>query len=765
MVFSSFLYSEEYDKQIVKKIDIQLESRDPEYCTDIKKIISQFKTQEGAAFNEQTFDNDLKALAEQFEDVKPSIVSEDNALHITLHLTPLPTIMSIQWNNNKYYSSKKLQSELGIKPGNKFVKDKFNKALNKIKDLYFQKGYFESEIHYRTEMVPNKDQVIIHINVNEGTPGKVKSIIFEGFSKDEEAELKPKLFSKKYNILISWLTGSGAVHKEALEQDEMTVTNYLNNEGYADAKVQILLEDDPASSGKTIKIIAQKGIIYHIGKITFSGNEKITAEEIEKKITIKTNDLFSPDKLRDITQAIKDLYGQKGYIETQVVQSSYLSPCDPIYDIHFDIEEGDQFKIGIIHVFGNCQTKCNVILRESLLIPGENFDTRRLKATQQRLEGIGYFKNVNVYAVKNNNTADNFRDVYIEVEETSTGSANVSLGFSSMNDIFGSFELAERNFNIRGFGSLFKDGPSALRGAGEYANIKATLGKRQQAYNFVWMDPYFRDSLWRFGFDASITRSKLTSKDYRVDTYGGSVFASYPLSNYWTFGNKYRLRHSLTELSNSKKNKTDIEIEDNHGLISAYGVSISYDSTDRPYKAHRGIRSFLETEYSGIWGDFYFFKFNFINSVYVPLWSKCTLKFRGDVRFLEPVLDTNKSELPESERYFLGGETTVRGYKPYILGPRRPGKPDDPIGGISSTLLSAESSYALFTLMDIFLFFDAGNVNNQHFSIRKFNASYGIGTRLEVMNKVPITIGYGIPINPDHKGDKQKFFFSMGGQF
>jgi outer membrane protein insertion porin family len=68
-------------------------------------------------------------------------------------------------------------------------------------------------------------------------------------------------------------------------------------------------------------------------------------------------------------------------------------------------------------------------------------------------------------------------------------------------------------------------------------------------------------------------------------------------------------------------------------------------------------------------------------------------------------------------------------------------------------------------IFDIFAFADAGSISMQHFKFHRFNASYGIGIRLEIMNQMPIILGYGVPVNPQRRSDVQKFFFSMGGQF
>nr|NGX33388.1 Translocation and assembly module TamA [Candidatus Anoxychlamydiales bacterium] len=212
--------------------------------------------------------------------------------------------------------------------------------------------------------------------------------------------------------------------------------------------------------------------------------------------------------------------------------------------------------------------------------------------------------------------------------------------------------------------------------------------------------------------------------------------------------------------------------ENSEGLISGAGPFLSYDSTDNSYKPHRGLRSNFDTEYVGIGGKYDFLKLAFNNTYYYPLWLKGTLKYRFNLTFLNPFTSKEKKindEVPISERLFLGGEKTVRGYKPYIIGPQmtNDNAKDEPKGGISSMLLSVEYNQELIKpLADIFFFADAGSVSFKQYDIKRPRASVGLGLRLEVMNRVPITVGWGYPINPrrGHK-DRQMIFFYMGGQF
>ena len=162
-----------------------------------------------------------------------------------------------------------------------------------------------------------------------------------------------------------------------------------------------------------------------------------------------------------------------------------------------------------------------------------------------------------------------------------------------------------------------------------------------------------------------------------------------------------------------------------------------------------------------------------MNSYYTPLWRRGYMRYRWEYRFIFPMGRTNRfSQIPLSERYFLGGVASVRGYRDFILGPRFKEKtPEgektlkkDPTGGISSSLLSVDYIQEIFPFLDAFLFMDAGYVSDKTFAFGTYRMSYGVGVTVDVMGRMPVTVGYGFPINP-RKGQTRNFFFSMGGQF
>lgn len=756
-----------YDRMTVDNIEISAEHLPPNSSFESKTILNKLKTKKGDPFSQAVFDEDLKTLSQDYDRVEPVIEVVNQNLYITLKVWIRPTIRSIKWDGNSHMKTKTLQKELDVKAGSTFNRQTFNKAFNKLKEYYLKKGYFEAQLQYKIVQDSKTNEVDILIDIKEGRSGKIEDIVFTGFTNAEKSQILDMIYTKKYQFLISLVTGHGIYSEEALEQDQLTIINLLQNKGYADAKVKINVKESSKAGKIIIDISAERGIVYHFGKITFHGNSIFTDKEVESQFLCHPGDVYSPEKLRQTTQNIKDLLGRKGHIEASVQYEAKLVSNKPVYNVEFVISEGEQYKIGLVHVIGNSTTQSPVILRESLLVPGETFDSAKLKVTQRRLEGIGYFKSVNVYAVRTQDDVllgENYRDVYIEVEETTTGNISLFFGFSSADDLFGGLDLTETNFNYAGIPRIFKDGLSAIRGGGEYLHARASVGAKQRSYLLSWMTPYFKDTLWRVGFDVNMTESSLQAKDYKIDTAGGSLFASYPLTNLWTFGSKYRLKNNFTRVASSAPSEEQKQASSS-GLVSAISSSLTFDSTDSGFKPHRGFRSFLEAELAGVGADFYFWRFGYINSYYTPLWSRGIMKYRCDFRFIDPFGSThNVNKVPLSERFFLGGENTVRGYKAFDLGPHFEGT-GDPKGGISSFLISAEYLQEVFKFLDLFVFTDAGSVSLDRFTIDTLRLSYGVGARIEMLNRVPIIVGLGFPVNPDGTSEVKKFFFSMGGQF
>ncbi len=760
----------QYENQLIERIEIMMMNQSEGCVFDASAITARIKTREEDFFCQNVFDNDLKILAQDFDRIEPNLDCIDGKVYITLKIWPKPTIRTITWIGNCKIATDKLQKELGVSCCAVFDRRAFNQAFHTLKAYYIKKGFFEAQLSYEIIPDPMSSQVDVEITISEGRSGWIKDIRFINFCKEEEDEILEKMITKEYSFFTSWMTEEGTYHEDAMQQDEYNILSYLQNEGYADARVNIEICEAKNKDRINILITAIKGNHYSCGKLSFKGNTLFCDEEVQKRFTIHEGSDYSPEAIRETITSISDLYGKYGYIDVYVDYEPKVSECNPyVYDIDFTIEEGGQYRVGLIKVFGNCSTQTQVILHEVLLIPGEVFNVEKLRKTEEKLSNIGFFKTVNAYAVKADEDCTlggNFRDVHIEVEETSTGRFGAFAGFSTVESIFGGFNVSENNFNAAGLTRVFKDGLCAVRGGGEYAYITATIGAKSRSYVFSWNKPWFMDLPWVVGFDLERASNRFVSKDYDIKSTSFRLHGIHELNQFVRIALHYRIKNThiiLTEHHPSRQMREEIN---NAGLISAIGSAWIYDSTNHPMHPTSGFKSRAQAEYVGVGGKHTFFNVGYLNTFFFqpPKDEKGVWRVRWDLRFLQPVGRTRPDTIPLDERFFLGGDETVRGYRPYKLGPTY--EDGDPRGGISLQYLSIEYSRPIIKRVDCFFFADSGHLSIKRWHFGRMNTAVGLGLKLAILpGMAPIVVGMGFPIHPRSRGDVKRFFLSVGGAF
>ncbi|MDF2577926.1 MAG: omp85 [Chlamydiales bacterium] len=770
----------QYEDKQVERIEIEpLNSSAGSAAFDSNAIRTHLRTQVGSLFSQENFDADLKSLSEQFDRVEPTLKVVNNAVHVKLQLATKPTIRNIVWKGNEIIKEKDLQKKLEIATNKPFDRQAFNKAFYKVKDHYIKQGFFEAQLEYKIIPVMQTNQVDIEISIIEGRSGRIKTIDLVGFTADEESELLKLISTKSYFFLTSWITGAGTYREEEVEKDKLRVLDYLRNKGYLDSKVDIIIHETAEKKRIILEIKAEKGTRYSFGDFTISGNSLFTEEQVRNQFTIAKGQFFTSEGLNETQEKIKELYGRKGYIDAIVGYQMKLNPQAPEYSIHFNIMEGKQYHVGLIKIFGNHRTQDRVIRNETLLTPGNVFDSRKLKLTERRLLETEYFKTVNVYPValeKGEQGDVLYRDVHIEVEEKDTGKLYFGLGVSSQEGVFGTVRLTEENFNYQGLPRVFKDGISAVRGGGENASVFTRISKGGQTYGLSWSKPYVNDTPWTVGFDVTQSRLESHTEKYRTRNFGFNLHATYPINEFLYWRLHYRFASpKMRIIDREKAPKEMLRDEKIKGRVSAVGSSLMYNSTDSFYRPTKGFSSELMAECShrGLGARQDFIHTNYINTYYQPVSKKGTLIYRLDLDFVNPIGRTKYDTLAVNERLFLGGAGSVRGFEEDSLGPKyieKGKKTKDAKGGLSSNLLSVAYRYTMYDQLDGFLFFDAGHVSSKKYYVqlapKRYSKSVGFGFVFEIFPRMPITLGFGFPIKPNKKeDDTKKFFFSLGLNF
>jgi len=117
--------------------------------------------------------------------------------------------------------------------------------------------------------------------------------------------------------------------------------------GYFD---NVEIEVNETSTGKAVIFRVQEKPL--IKRVTFSGTEEVTEEDVRDAANISVNTILNPAKINDAIKQVKGLYKTKGYYNAQVTAKlSYPTPESA--EVRFVIIEGEKMSIAGIKFSGN----------------------------------------------------------------------------------------------------------------------------------------------------------------------------------------------------------------------------------------------------------------------------------------------------------------------------------------------------------------------------------------------------------------------------
>ncbi|MDB6112832.1 MAG: outer membrane protein assembly complex, YaeT protein, partial [Pedosphaera sp.] len=156
----------------------------------------------------------------------------------------------------------------------------------------------------------------------------------------------------------------------------------------------------------------------------------------------------------------------------------------------------------------------------------------------------------------------------------------------------------------------------------------------------------------------------------------------------------------------------------------------------------------------------------------------------------------SSQDAPFFDRFYLGGQSDLRGYDYRAVGPRevtQDGQTYEPIGGDTYWFGSIEYSVPIITRLRFAMFYDIGNVSAKPFNFGStpvfgksflggvpplnqvnpqtflagntgiYSDNWGFGLRIDLGQLGPLRLDYGIPIKHDQfSSSSGKFQFSAG---
>jgi outer membrane protein insertion porin family len=763
VAWSAAFASEEpgsFEGQLVRDIQLKGLQRTRESL-----VYNRIKTKVGKPYSAETVSADERRLIESGYFATVSVLAqplegtdrEPGGVRVIFTFREKPMIKAILFEGNERYKTARLQKHITARRGEIYDEVALVEGIAKIYELYEKKGYYDVSVVHLPEYDPKANEVTVRIRIREGRRAIVHDIQFAGAEHVKRRTLLRLMKTKRRNAL-SWLTGRGKLKRDVLDEDLVRLADRWRSLGYLDVAIDPPAEEflEGKKDAVRLTLTVHEGPMYRTGTTSFAGARSFPEEALRAQLVLQPGEPLAADKAEVQRRAIADFYAQRGYVDVEV--QGRLSPGEGehVLNIEYLIVEGRRIRIGRVEITGNTVTKDKVIRREVSLVPGEYYDGVKLRKSRSRLLNLRYFEGVDMLLEPTEQ--EDVRDLVIAVKEMRTGRLMGGVGFSSIDKVIGTFEIAQSNFDIKNWPSL--------RGAGQKARAKFEFGTKRRDIVLSFTEPWMFDRQIAFGVDV-FARDNLTPDDYDEREIGFTTHVSKML---WSL-TRGTLSYTLENVEiDAKEDASElIRREEGKKTVGSLAGELLRDTRDSFFMPTRGYRTSLVEEVGAGWlgSDEEFHKETFAGQLYVSIFEGHVIRLRGEIGGVEEFGDSEDVSI--FERFFLGGARTVRGFDYRDVGPKD--ESGEPIGGKSSLLLSVEYTFPLVSPIRGALFYDTGNVWSDPYTYDLSDLRAGAGFGLRIMipafgGQFPFNIDYAWPIDRDQFVDKDpRLDFTFGFTF
>jgi outer membrane protein insertion porin family len=732
-------------------VDIQIAGNQRIEADAIRRVLN---TTAGDIYSLKSLTEDLKAIYRMgyFDDVRIEAEDAPQGKRVIFRVEEKPTIRYVRVNGaSPAYTEEKIKENLTIKTGSILNIYQIQNNLERIEDLYREKNYHNVRVDYKLIEQPN-NQADIEFEIDEKDKVLVKNIRFVGNEAFSDKELKNQMETSEKGF-FSFITNSGELNREDLNQDMSNLEAFYQNNGYIRARV-----GEPEVEFKEnwidITIKVDEGPRFRVGRIGIEGDLIFPRESLLEKIELGKEEYYNRTILRSDILTLSDLYADEGYAYVDISPRIDEDPERLLVDIVYQIRKGQPVVFEEIIISGNTKTRDKVIRRQLEVYEQELFSGTRLKRSIRNLYRLDYFQDVKVNTVRG--SAEDKMVLKIDVEEKSTGQFSIGGGYSNTDGFFILTSISQRN----------------LFGRGQILDLRAELGGKTDRLSLGFTEPWLFDIplsgsarvyRWEREFDAYDRKSK-----------GGSIAFGYPVWRDTRVSVGYNYDVAKIEVTDPDGLPVSIEdlvaeFGDSNIVTSSVDAGLRYDTRNRIFSPTEGVNHFISIEYAGFGGEIGYTKYVGQLSWYVPIFWDFVGHARGKGGYVE---ENSGYFLPDYELFFLGGINTIRGFDEDEI------QPDDAagnkIGGDRFAFFNFELIHPILESagLDGLLFFDTAAVVNpeaadpaqQKFDKADFRESVGVEVRWN-SPLGPIRLAYGFKLDRRENEDPGQWEFSIGAGF
>ncbi len=643
--------------------------------------------------------------------------------------------IEVLFRGNTAFADADLQPLLTFQRSGFFDEEEVAAGRERILAFYQERGYYLAEVDARADY--EAGQVVYALRENNPVPvGEVRLI---GFTHFGEGWVRRRLDTR-----ASGGADPQLLKAPQLERDRLRIQTWYREAGFTRVEVpppEVWPEAGPA--GAVVIFTVHEGPRSLLRAISISGAVALPNDQLLSAADLRPGDPYRAADLQPAAERVRAVHARAGYSRCIVTVRPDFGADRTSVDLRFTVEEGRLQRLGGIAVTGNARTSRRVILRELSLAPGDPLDPEALARGKSALYDLGLFREVR-YALPEPVAPEGPQDLVIAVRERPTGFVGFGVGYASDERFRGFIEAGEQN----------------LFGTGRGLRWKTKLSEIGYRHDLFYQEPWLFDARLKGQVDLYLESRQ--EAGYEVQRRGLALGVNREFTPRLLLNLRYR--YEFVEYSHVVPELTAELGALESFKIGSFALTLDYDRRDNPLSPRRGSfhLASLEVARPLFGGDASFTKYQLETSWYLPLGSHAefALGLRGG--FTQLLLSAG--DLPLSERFFLGGDRSVRGYGYKGIGPQ-----DDagnPLGGNIFAQGNVELRFNLAGKLRGVFFFDAGELwaDQAGLPASGIKTAVGAGLRYETLVG-PIRLDWGYKLEREPDESPSRWHLTIGHPF
>lgn len=543
----------------------------------------------------------------------------------------------------------------------------------------------------------------------------------------------------------------GWFSERAISAGRRAVLEYFAERGHLDAEADapnVEFSEDGRSA--RVEFTFELGPAYVLRRIDFDlGDagwpEAVPREAVDEALKDLLNKPYSARVQRAARGRIAATFGENAHPDAEVTHVDGPLDVDGVV-LLYRIVPGPRVRVGTVTFEGQDNTSAGFLDKRVELEEGDWYKRSNLRASLANLSRAGIFDRVAIDLEEAEDGPDpdgvETRNVRVELEEAATREFYIEPGY-------GSYERLRL-----GVGARQKN----LFGTGRILDLDLTVAELAQRADLSLIDP------WLLGPDATaiatIFWNRRQEPSFLRRELGFSLGASWRLTEEWSLRGAWEYRRS---------DASDIQVDapafDEDIDVSEVTVQPGFDTRDAFDDPHRGqlSRATADLSLDAFGSQIEYLRFKLEHARFLPLGARTTLALSVRAGWIAPLGDTD--DIPIQERFFNGGENSVRSFGESQLGPKDDN--GEPVGGEASTNATIELRQGLVKRFQVAVFVDAGTVELDHEDIFRFDdPGFGIGLGLRYLLPIgPIRLDGALNPDPDEGESDGAIHLSVGFSF